>query len=151
MKFCVRLSGITLAVALLVASAPARAEERPFHLRGAGQLALGEDGSGTFTASGVATHLGRWTNAGTIQFDPGEEPRTLKAAGELTYTAANGDTLHVIFTGVLDLDTGIGLATFIFEGGSGRFADAVGETEVVVLQNLDDGSFTYTQVGTIDF
>ena len=143
--------GVVAAVLALTGS-PARvaAEERPFYLQGAGQLSVGPTGAGTFQAAGQATHLGQWTNEGTIQFAPGDTENTLIAVGEVTFAAANGDTVHMTIEGVLDLGTGIGLATFTIDGGTGRFAGAEGETDAVILQN-PDGSFTFSLDGVIDY
>ena len=143
--------GVVAAV-LALAGSPARvaAGERPFYLQGAGQLSVDPDTvDGTFTASGRATHLGRWTNEGTIQFTPAGG-NTLAAVGEVTFTAANGDTVHMTIDGVLDLGTGMATATFTVDGGTGRFAGAEGEADSIILQN-PDGSFSFSLDGVIDY
>jgi hypothetical protein len=44
----------------------------------------------------------------------------------VTITAANGDKLTFNYTGNLHLDTHEGAGTFVFTGGTGRFANAIG-------------------------
>jgi hypothetical protein len=149
-RFVSLSAGITALVILVGAVTTANAKERPFFLSGTGQLVMGQGGAGTFTASGTASYLGKWTNSGTIEFVPGPEPDTLAASGEVTFTAADGDTLEATFEGVLDLTTGIGLAVFIFDGGTGRFANASGTADAVIQQN-PDGSFKFRMQGGLDF
>src|SRR5262249_6002327 len=58
------------------------------------------------------------------------------------------------FTGALTPVTptqGRGQATFIWTGGTGRFAGASGAAPFTVDQNLADGSFTFTSRGEISF
>jgi hypothetical protein len=140
-----------LAAVLAVAASPgsAIAAEHPLKLRGTGQLDVGPTGAGSFEASGVSTLLGSWTNEGSIQFVPGPTAGVLVGIGEVTFTAANGDTLHMTIEGVLDLSTGVALATFTADGGTGRFTGAEGEADSVILQN-PDGSFAFTLKGVID-
>jgi hypothetical protein len=141
-----------VAVALLGTITPAPAEERPFRLRGAGEVLLDETLAGPFTASGQATHLGRWTNQGTIQFTPIPGTPLLTATGEVTFTAANGDTLTADIEGILDVSAVpfVGNATFYWTGGTGRFENASGRADFVAL-NDPDGSFTFTCEGSIDY
>jgi hypothetical protein len=53
---------------------------------------------------------------------------------------------------VLDTTTGIGIGVFIFVGGTGRFEDASGSAEFVVMQDLSAPfPFEVTAIGSIDF
>jgi len=141
-----------VAAVLTLAGLPssAVAAEHPLKLWGAGQLDVGPTGAGTFEASGVSTLLGRWTNEGSIQFLPSPTAGTLIGIGEVTFAAANGDTVHMTIDGELDLATGVALATFTTDGGTGRFAGVEGEADCVIVQN-PDGSFSFTLSGLIDY
>jgi hypothetical protein len=148
---------LMLALFLLLGSLPAAADERPFGLSGAGNLAFtgGNPPAGAdLTASGVATHLGLWTAVGVLSFSPGPEPHLILANGTQTFTAANGDKLDATFTdAVLDTHTGIATGVFVFDGqgGTGRFEGAIGSAPFVVMQDLETGDFEVTAIGTIDF
>ena len=145
---------LLLALALLWGSLPAVAVERPFGLSGAGNLTFtgGNPPTGaTLTASGVATHLGQWTSDGVLSFTPGSAPNLILASGIQTFTAANGDELHATFTNAeLNTTTGIATGVFIFIGGTGRFEEASGSADFVVMQD-PSGPFEVTATGTIDF
>jgi hypothetical protein len=133
---------------LLLGSVSAAAVERPFSLTGAGTVT-----DGIINASGRATHLGLFTEAGELFITPDpNNPTVALATGRATFTAANGDQLEaVIEDGSLDLTTGIGTGVFRFTGGTGRFAGASGTGNFVVNQNLVTGAFEITAVGTLDY
>ena len=121
--FASRVVLTLLALMLCGWLAPARAESRPHKWRATGQFVSAND----FVGEGKATHLGRFREAGSVQFAPTDDPAVLQFEGTNIYTAANGDELHaVISAGRLNLQTGAGAATVIFVGGTGRFADATG-------------------------
>jgi polyvinyl alcohol dehydrogenase (cytochrome) len=115
---------------------------RPFKLAGTGQLVLDPTTLvGTFTASGEATHLGQWTETGTIQFVP-TGPTTLSAAVTATFTAANGDRLYATAVGTINLATGVATGKVNFAGGTGRFAHASGTAAAAFVQDLVTGAFS---------
>lgn len=132
---------------------PALAVERPFNLTGAGRIEFSTDGSGELTASGTATHLGKWNQSGQLNFTPNpDNPSVILANGESTFTAADGDTLEALIdNGELDTATGIATGMFVFKGGTGRFDEATGSADFTVTQDLDSGEFEVTANGTIDF
>jgi hypothetical protein len=144
---------LVLAIFLLLGSLPVAAVERPLALHGEGNVNLS---AGTLAASGTASHLGHWTQIGTISFTPISETVIL-ASGEVTFTAANGDTLHATFANAVlnitttDPSTGIATGVFVFDGGTGRFDGVSGSGDFVVMQNLDTGDFELTGVGTLDY
>jgi hypothetical protein len=140
-----------LALFLLLGSLPAAADLRPFGLSGAGNLTFtgNPPPDATLTASGIATHLGRWTAVGELTFGTPEGP-LVPASGTETFTAADGDELHAEVIGELDTTTGIATGVFRFVGGTGRFEDASGSAEFVVVQD-PSGTFEVTAIGTIDF
>jgi hypothetical protein len=98
------------------------------------------------TATGNATHLGRFTVAfpHTVSF------ATATGEGTFTFTAANGDTLTADFTGQAQL----GPITSIVEhatimGGTGRFAGASGHFTVQRLFDPGSGATNGSFDGTI--
>ena len=111
-------------------------EPTPFKLKGAGQVDFANAG---FDFSGTATHLGKYSATGAIDFS------TFAIHGN--FEAANGDTLDwtaEFSTGPLgELE-----ATFTFSGGTGRFTGASGSASGPVA--LDpDLMFLLTLQGTI--
>jgi hypothetical protein len=99
------------------------------------------------TATGNATHLGRFTLAIPHRVDRGTVPPS--AAGSYQFTAANGDTLYASFTGQ-SMPTPTPGVLYIVEaatitGGTGRFAGAAGSFTCERLFNtvtfLTIGSF----------
>jgi hypothetical protein len=139
---------LLLLAVLLLGSFPAQALERPFSLTGAGTLTPG----GVVSASGRATHLGVFTEAGQVNFVPDpNDPNRVLATGSATFTAANGDDLEVLIDGSLDLTTGEAAGVYRFVGGTGRFDGASGTGNFVIAQNLVTGAFELTAVGTINY
>ncbi len=65
-----------------------------------GAIDISADGIIPFTLAGTASHLGKFTARGEVDFVPGEEEGTLVGAGAVVFTAANGDLLvgHVEWT-----------------------------------------------------
>lgn len=158
MKRFLSIRNMMLTLTLLLGTIPVVAVERPFSLTGSGSAAFITDEAGhvigaTVNGSGTATHLGLYTNVGRITFTPDpDNPILVHPSGEATVTAANGDKLtFVVEDGVMDVTTGIGTGHFRFVGGTGRFANASGISEYVVVQNLATGAYQLTVVGRIDF
>lgn len=111
------------------------------------------------TSSSTATHLGLCTTIGVVNYTPANDPDhpgRLLSSGSGTITAADGDTLLIEFSGVLDppapgSTTGMDKPVFHFVGGTGRFAGASGTADAVVVVNLITGAFEITMVGKIDY
>ena len=148
----------SLVFALLLATIPVSATERPFASNGNGVATFIIDDGGnvvgaTVTVSGNSTHLGLFTGSGKIQFLPDpNDPNISHPAGEVTYVAANGDRLpSVIENGSMDLRTGIATGDMVFQSGTGRFAGASGRAAIVVEQNFVTGAYTFTMVGNINY
>lgn len=164
MKRILNLTVFAITAVLLLGSLPVLAKDRPFALNGAGvaTFTVNEAGipvSAEVTSTSNATHLGLCTTVGTVNYVPAndpEHPGRLLSSGSGTITAANGDTLLIQFSGVLDPPepgsaTAIDKPTFQFVGGTGRFAGASGSAESVVIVNLATGAFEITMVGKIDY
>ena len=142
-----RTFALFLAFASVLALAtPARAAERRYLSRGTAQFVSPTD----FVGTGIATHLGLYDEAGSVQFSPTADPTVLHLDAESTYTAANGDHLYAVITGQLNGVTGAITATVTYVGGTGRFADASG-TATLSGQLLPGGSIEVTVKGTIDY
>jgi hypothetical protein len=158
MKRFLTLKAFILSFALLLATMPVSASERPYAANGNGVAAFITDESGNvvganLTVSGHSTHLGLFTGTGKIQFLPdANDPNISHPAGEVTYVAANGDRLPtVIEDGSMDLTTGIATGYMVFQSGTGRFAGVSGKAAIVVEQNFITGAYTFTMVGNINY
>jgi hypothetical protein len=164
MKRILNSTVITLVAFLLLGSLPVSAVERPFALNGNGVATFIFDEAGNLIAADVtstsnATHLGLCTTVGRVNYTPAndpEHPGRLLSSGSGKITAANGDTLLIEFSGVLDPPnpgsiTAIDKPLFRVVGGTGRFAGASGSADAVVVVNLLTGAFEHTMVGKIDY
>ena len=94
----------------------AHAQSRPYSYREFGQFVNAND----FVSEGEATHLGHFHAMGSVQFTPTNDPAVLEIAVWAVVTAANGDELHELVTGQLNLQTGGGTTTVFYIGGTGR-------------------------------
>ena len=164
MKRILNSTLIALIAFLLVGSLPVAAQERPFALNGNGVATFTVNEAGIpvraeVVTSATATHLGLCTTIGVVNFTPAndpEHPGRMLSSGSGTITAANGDKINIEFTGVLDPPapgsaTAIDRPVFQFVGGTGRFANATGGADAVVVINLLTGAFEITMVGKIDY
>jgi len=59
----------------------------------AGSIDLSAPNPVPFTLQGTASHLGRFTAHGEVEFAPGDEEDSLVGEGVVAFTAANGDLL----------------------------------------------------------
>ncbi len=146
-----------LALTLLIGVAlPASAtEQRPFsgNFTGFGVQAAQRCGPEALTighqVSGVATHLGRFTGAGTncTEFTLATQAVAIWD-GTITIRAADGSTLTMTSVGSQSAPVA-GVASYTqtatFVAGTGRFADAAG---VLVLTGTID-FFTFAATGTV--
>jgi len=139
-----------LAFALAAPAGPPPVIQPP-NWRGGGAGTTTPDGTGTdfdvFT--GRSSHLGRIAGAGSHFLNP-----DFSFVGEATWTAANGDELHVTYDGQLFLsgDPDFPFA-FVAElravGGTGRFADAQGVADMFGAFTGSPGEFYYDFAGTL--
>lgn len=149
---------LALTVVLLMGALTVMAVERPFAINGNGTANFITDASGNITganitASGTATHVGRWTAVGSVHFTPVPgNPTLFYASGSSTFTAANGDTVDLVLDdGTLDVTTLISRGHSHLAGGTGRFANVSGSQAYVVTQDLTTGAFELTAVGDINY
>src|SRR5205823_11141826 len=130
---------------LVLSTAALVAKERPHAFRGAGHFTSQTD----FVSKGIATHLGQFTEVGSItDIQPSGEPGVFLITAWAIHTAADGAELHETISGQLNFLTGAGSATVTYVGGTGRFVDASG-TAALELQLAPNGSFSYTGIGTL--
>jgi len=89
------LKVVLLAVATLFGTTPRpAAAESPVKMKKfLGAIDVTAGGVTPFTLSGTASHLGRFTAYGEVEFVPGEEPGSLVGMGVVVFQAANGDLL----------------------------------------------------------
>jgi hypothetical protein len=98
---------------------------------------------------GTATHIGKYTIVNSHCLDPSTGALT---GGRFVKTAANGDQLFGTYVGtatVIQPPAPIGIfqvsGTITFTGGTGRFAEATGTTDMVGTLQAD---FSQTPVAT---
>jgi hypothetical protein len=145
--------GLALAaVSLLAAATPARAEELPFQAGGSGFLHFPERGNPVLGGEGRVTHLGKSVLSISLHDYEGYGDLDLQ---RLLLFAANGDMLRAKVEA--EFDPGLGIIVIVgkitFTGGSGRFADATGSADLLILIDgaLDGAEFYFAVEGTIDY
>jgi hypothetical protein len=124
----------------------ATAAVRPHFSSGTAQFTSPTD----FVGAGIGTHLGAYTEAGSVAFFPTSDPTILEIVGATDYTASNGHVLHAVVNGELNLATGAVTATLTYDGGTGRYEDATGSA-TLTGQLSPDGSVTATVSGTVNY
>jgi hypothetical protein len=90
-------------------------------------------GSGTvpFTLAGTASHLGKFTANGEVEFMPGEEEGTLVGLGVVVFEAADGDLLVGNVTWEVDPDVdGLSTSSIHF-----AWADSVEFSDGTIVEN----------------
>ena len=138
---------LLIAVGILILPAPASAEQRAYKARSTALLDLA---TGNFVSAGNATHLGKYTEIGSVSIS-GDDPTALHVEGSATLTSPNDDKLCVDFTGQLNFLTGTIIATLTFDGAAtGRFKNATGSANLVA-QFQPDGTIKVVVEGTIDY
>jgi hypothetical protein len=145
-RFTCSVCVMLVAVGGLVLPAGASAAVRPHTSRGTAQFVSPTD----FIGKGNATHLGAYTEVGSVTFSPTTDPNILRVDARAIYTAANGDQLRAVITGRLNRLTGAITATVTYVGGSGRFAGATGSASLVG-QILPGGTITVAVNGSINY
>jgi hypothetical protein len=140
------LVSIVCAVIALLAVPAHAAATRPYLASGSAQFISPTE----FVGQGQATHLGRYSEAGTVVFSPTDNPAVLHVDGAIVYTAANGDELHAIVSGELNGQTGVVEATVTYVGGTGRFTSASGSSDLSG-QLLAGGALSVEVEGAISY
>jgi len=143
---------LLVAVGSVTFCASALAVERGYHAHSTAVLDLT---SGNFVTAGNGTHLGNYTESGSVSIVGGAFPVFL-VAGSATLTDKSGDELCVEITGVLDFSTGMITGEITFVGApTGRFENATGTASVVAPFQLNETGTMATVLvvvgGTIDY
>jgi hypothetical protein len=96
-------AALVVVLAGLLAIHPSAYAESPVKLqKWSGAIDTTAQNPVPFTLEGTASHLGKFTAYGEVDFVPGEEEGTLDGDGVVVFTAANGDLL----VGVVTWDVG---------------------------------------------
>lgn len=111
MKRCVNPNrlNVTMAVVLTfvgLSPAPTLAKSPVKMKKFVGAIDLSAEAPTPFTLEGTASHLGRFTADGEVEFVPGAEEGTLVGLGVVVFEAANGDLLVGNVT--WDVDAAVG-------------------------------------------
>lgn len=77
---------------------PAHGESPVKMKKWVGTIDYVEGGVSTFLLSGTASHLGKYTCRGEVEFLPGEEEGSLQGEGVAVFESANGDLLVAAVT-----------------------------------------------------
>ena len=134
----------TLAALVSIAFVQTTIASVPFKGNGLGQITGGVPNvSLTGVASGIATHLGKYTRTESLFFGPDGT-----FTGDVTFESANGDLLIATTAGAFTSET-TAAGTYTFTGGTGRFEGTTG-TAFFSVQLLPGGQFTVSFNGTLD-
>ena len=141
----------TAALALSGFDNAVQAQVKPFKVKGGGETFVGLSTLGLespYTATGTATHLGRYAGAGFVQVTG---PGTF--SGEFGFVAANGDMLPCEYVGTFEVFPAGDRFYAVFDAiftpleGTGRFADVGGGFRMIATTS----PFDFTAEGTTPF
>ena len=143
---------------LLLVTATTVAEDRPFKGRVSAtwdNIFLGLVAPpATFQGGGPVTHMGNTSQTGSLFLAAPIAPGIYPGHGSVTITAAYGDRLTFDYVGTLNANNGEGIGTFVFTGGTGRFAKAKGRGIFYALIDLSRPTLQHMTVdldGKIDY
>jgi hypothetical protein len=154
MKHLLTFSRLPLVIiAILIATgiyAESASAEPVVKLTGEGSIELSTDGPSPFVLQGNASHFGKYTCYGEVEFSPGTEAGTLKGEGVAVIRAANGDLIVGIVTWQVDAD-GNGQTAFSWRdsvqfsdgavvSSTGRFIKSRPAGAVSRLRTITDGT-----------
>ena len=148
-RFAARIVALALALACTLAfTGSASAAARRHFATGTAHFTA--PGSPVFVGTGLATHLGLYTEEGNATLSDSGIPGVLLVTGWTKYYASNGDRLDADVSGTLNLLTGVVQATITYGGGTGRFDDATGQSSLTG-QMAPDGTISVKVAGVIDY
>jgi hypothetical protein len=102
-RLCWQKVSVIVVLALSQASPATLFAKSPVTLQNSsGTIDFSADGPFPFQLSGNASHLGKYTAYGEVDFVPGEAPDTFVGEGVVVFKAANGDLLVGIVEWVID-------------------------------------------------
>ncbi len=89
--------------------------------------------------NGAASHMGKFAATGTLFATAAPDANSdFPVIGTVVLVAANGDGLHVMDSGILNVN-GNGVANYMFVGGTGRFAGAGGTGQIIAALDVSAG------------
>ena len=151
-RFLMPLGLALVALSLLSAGAPARAEDRPLKAAGAGYVySLFFE---SLFGEGPATHLGRSSLGVELTFEDYLYSSLFWPTGSAYLRSASGDVLYFDFDEdiyYVDQVTGVVSTTVTFTGGTGRFQNARGSADVIFDFDQDFYNFSFRIDGSIDY
>jgi len=145
---------------LVVGSGAASAEVRPLSasLAGNGSLSGTNDPcvlQNNVTATGTDAQLGRFTWESEEFANYCANPNGVAVIGSFMITTASGDLLYGVYTTLGEFDAAGNLiihGTYELDGGTGRFADAMGSGDLDAIGFLTPGLPVFGSLaGTIDY
>ena len=141
------LAAVVLALTPRVAAA---AEERPFAATFSPQSVTPDGKYYVYDVAGTASHAGNFSAVANNHFSRGGT----RLVGFMVITAQNGDELWIEYEQTLEITTAAGTwtGTYTITGGTGRFAEASGQGDaIVVIPTEPPGPVIGTFEGTINF
>jgi len=140
-----------LAAGVTASTAPGGDDTRPNWTGGGAGTTTPEGGVDVDEFSGRSSHVGQFIAEGFHTLNPVD----FTFAGEATWTAANGDTLELTYTGQIFLSGdpvypfGF-VAELVAEGGTGRLSGARGRAAMSGAFTGRPGEFYFDFEGTLD-
>ena len=131
-RFSCEKVALAAVLSVLLAANPVLAAKSPVKLqKWSGEIDFSTEETSTFSLQGNASHLGKFTAEGEVDFVPGEDEGTFVGLGVVVFTAANGDLLVGNVTWDVEVDDeGIGDSRIHFV-----WADSVEFSDGTVVEN----------------
>jgi hypothetical protein len=129
-------------------------QQVPFSASYSGAISFASNGVWLLNGTGIATHMGRSTNAGYLVFTaaPVDCAGGVPSDNHETLTAANGDTLAIVSHDVacpIGPNLYQGSGNWEVLGGTGRFTGATGQGTFVGYADLNQEIFRFQWTGAI--
>ena len=139
-----------LVASLLVGVSSAAAPEAPFKEKGVGTVSSVVPGHLSFAGSGTASHLGKFTEVGSNDFD--DQGNIFN--GHFTTTASDGATVSGVYSGTFAPQPSGKIQfnlTVTWLEGTGRLTGATGQLNVVALLDAvaPGATFEYEGLGSV--
>jgi hypothetical protein len=109
--------------------------------------------AGAISGTGQATHLGKMTLVSRDCITPIGENVFAFESNQLVLTAANGDQIFAIYSGIFTTEGAVGAISggYHIVGGTGRFSQATGAGSVQGVEDLSTGKGQVQLTGTISY
>jgi hypothetical protein len=108
---------------------------------------------GDISGTGTATHLGKVTLVSSDCINPISETAFSFSSKQLVVTAANGDQVFAMYSGILAIEGTVGVITGAYQivGGTGKFSQATGAGTVHGVEDISTGEGQIQLTGTISY